>query len=108
MDKGTLHFQESIDSLRDRFREIHVTLSARKSLPANQPAGWLFPQISGHTLQFVQSDFVDLEITRKRLNEYFGAVQVEADFMSLREISKALIKSSRDAATQLPDEEVTA
>ena len=108
MDKGTLHFQESIDALRDRFREIHVTLSAKKTLPANCPGSWLFPQISGHTLRFVESDFVDMEKTRQRLNEYFGAVQVEADFMSLREISKALIKSSRDAATQLPDREAAA
>lgn len=108
MDKGTLHFQESIDSLRDRFREIHVTLSAIKDLPARYPDSWLFPEISGHTLRFVESGFSDINTTRQCLNAHFGAVQVEADFMSLREISKVLIKSSRDAATQVPDREVAA
>lgn len=96
MDKGTLHFQESIDSLRARFREIHVTLSAKKELPRSCPKSWLFPEISGHSLRFIESEFINTETTRHILQKNFGAIQFEADSMGLREISKVLIRKSRD------------
>src|SRR5690606_31385567 len=40
MDKGRLHFQGEIDDLRQRFREVHVTLSAQKQLPDDYPQSW--------------------------------------------------------------------
>jgi ABC-2 type transport system ATP-binding protein len=95
MDKGRLHFQESIDSLQARFREVHVTLSAQKQLPQDYPDSWLFPEISGHTLRFTESSFQSSEHLIAQLRLLFGAVQFAAEAMTLREISNALIRKTR-------------
>lgn len=96
MDDGNLSFQESIDSLRDRFREIQVTLSAAKTWPVNAPTTWLAPQIQGHSLQFIETQFTDMDTLQSQLAAHFGAIQVQESPMSLREISKVLIREARD------------
>src|SRR5690606_33506395 len=70
MDKGVLHFQESIESLQSRFREVHVTLSAQKDLPDSYPKSWLFPEISGHSLRFIESAFDNKDVLSRQLAEY--------------------------------------
>lgn len=95
MDKGILSFQESIDSLHSRFRIIHVTLAAQKELPAGYPESWLDPEISGHVLRLIESAYQDDDAMYQKLTSVFGAVQFEAEPMSLREISKVLIKDAR-------------
>ena len=95
MDKGQMYFQESIESMRDRFRDVHVTLSAQKILPADLPDDWLSPEISGHMLRFIDTGFTDNQSLYEQLSHYFGAVQVDAEAMSLREISKVLIRDAR-------------
>lgn len=95
MSNGQLSFQESIESLRDRFRQVSVTLSAQKTLPDPLPASWLSPQISGHALHFVETDFRDREQLYRSLTKHFGAVQFEEEAMTLREISKTLILDAR-------------
>jgi len=100
MDDGALSFQESIDSLRGRFREVHVTLSARKDWPAAAPAAWLMPAVQGHALRFIDTAHTGLEALRAELSKHFGAVQCQVSPMSLREISKVLIQQARDARLQ--------
>ncbi len=95
MDKGRLMFQESIESLRNRFREVSVTLSEQKTLPDNYPASWLAPEISGHALRLVESDYRDRDRMYRSLAKHFGAVQFDEAPMSLREISKTLIREAR-------------
>ena len=95
MDSGKLYFQEAIESLRSRFREVAVTLSAIKDLPESCPHSWLSPKIVGHSLQFVESEYRGREPLQRDLIDRFGVVQFEAEVMSLREISKALIRHAR-------------
>ena len=95
MDDGKLCFQESIDSLRDRFREVQVTLSARKDWPNPAPPSWLAPELQGHSLQFIESAFSGHEALIAQLNTHFGAVQYQESPMSLREISKVLTRQAR-------------
>ena len=95
MADGNLWFQESIENLKDRFKEVFVTLSARNELPIDCPENWLFPRISGHSLQFIDSEFQDNAALYQQLTKYFGAVQFESHAMSLRDITKVLIKKSR-------------
>jgi ABC-2 type transport system ATP-binding protein len=103
MDKGRVLFQESIESLRARFREIHVSLSAKKEMPESYPASWLAPKITGHSLCFIESQFQDYGAMCTQLSHHFGAVRFEQEKMSLREISKVLIREGRN-----PIEEATA
>jgi ABC-2 type transport system ATP-binding protein len=96
MDKGVLSFQESIESLRSRFREVRVTLAAQKQLPDAIPPSWLLPEISGHALRLIESGYENHDALYHKLSKLFGAVQFEAEPMTLREISKVLIKKARD------------
>ncbi len=95
MAKGRLLFQESIESLRARFRQVDVTLSSRKDLPDPIPTNWLTPTISGHALQFVDSDYQEDSALLATLNSHFGAVRFTTEAMNLRAITKAMIRSSR-------------
>jgi ABC-2 type transport system ATP-binding protein len=95
MDDGNLLFQESIEDLRDRFRQVHVVLSAQKNWPQNAPANWLGHEIQGHSLQFIDNGFRDDDALLRELNQHFGAVKCQASPMSLREISKVLIRDAR-------------
>ncbi|MCB1672809.1 MAG: ABC transporter ATP-binding protein [Gammaproteobacteria bacterium] len=95
MDHGQLYFQESIETLRARFREVQVTLSAYRELPEDCPASWLTPELSGHSLRFIESDFVDQERLYQKLSTVFGAVRFDEQPMTLREISKVLIRNAR-------------
>tara|TARA_Y100001951_G_C11292987_1_gene273512 strand:- start:1836 stop:2582 length:747 start_codon:yes stop_codon:yes gene_type:complete len=97
MDKGTLYFQESIESLKSRFREVRVKLSAEKDISHGLPESWLFPEITGHLLRFLESDYQGQEDLNKKLLRRFGAVTFETQPMNLREISKSLIKSKRNS-----------
>ncbi|MEX0903687.1 MAG: ABC transporter ATP-binding protein [Pseudohongiellaceae bacterium] len=96
MDKGKLYFQEAIESLRARFREVNITLSAQKALPQQLPASWLSTEISGHSLRLVESKFENYEAMQQKLVAHFGAVRFDAESMSLREISKVLIRDARE------------
>lgn len=95
MDDGNLCFQESIDSLRDRFREVQVTLSTCKEWPASTPSSWMAPEIQGHSLQFIDSGYSSHDDLVAKLNGCFGAVQCQESPMSLRDISKVLIRQAR-------------
>lgn len=95
MDKGRLYFQESIESLRSRFREISVTLSARKELPKDYPSSWLAPRIAGHSLQFIESNYKDYSSMQDTLTKHFGPIRFDEEGMSLREIGKVLIRDAR-------------
>lgn len=101
MNKGILHLQESIDSLKGRFREVDVKLSNRKSIPDGIPTNWLFPNISGHKLTFIETEFQDSEKLYQQLAAHFGAIQLSVEPMSLREISNVLIKFTRKAETEV-------
>ena len=74
MQDGRLLLQESIESLQARFREVAVTLSAVKEMPQPAPATWLLPQIQGHRLRFIATDYEDDRKLFQRLAGHFGAV----------------------------------
>ncbi|HXC60330.1 MAG TPA: ABC transporter ATP-binding protein [Steroidobacteraceae bacterium] len=95
MARGRLMFQESIEALGARFREVIVTLSQGPDR-RNLPETWLNPQIDGAILRFVDSAYVDDAQQRAQLQKTCGAVlHLESAALSLRDISKALMRSTR-------------
>ncbi len=100
MNKGTIHFQESIESLKARFREISVTLSAQKELPDPLPSSWLSPNISSHSLHLIESEFRDHDSLYQKLVQHFGPIQFDEEAMTLREIFKSLTRNARLEANQ--------
>jgi len=100
MVKGRLLFQESIEEMSARFREVTVTFG--KELVAGRYAeSWLSPEAQGMTLRFVDAAFASEEALQNTLTAQFGAVShYEALPMSLREISKALMRATRSELEQ--------
>jgi ABC-2 type transport system ATP-binding protein len=95
MQNGRLLIQEAIESLTTRFREVSVTLSAVKTLPQSWPGTWLLPQLEGHRLRFVCSDFESDPGLHAKIAQHFGAVRMETEPMALRAIANALMQQRK-------------
>jgi hypothetical protein len=63
-----------------------------KDLPQPLPGDWLLPQIEGHRLRFVFSNYESDEQLRQQLRQSFGAVQMDCVPMPLREIANTLMQ----------------
>lgn len=95
MAKGRLVFQDTIEALTARFREITVT-AAQTVVPQQWPASWLNPQFEGSFLRFVDAAFVDEPRLYDAVQMQLGAPRrLEATPLSLRDISKALLRATR-------------
>jgi len=98
MARGRLLFQEPIEVLTARFRDVTAVLPQpvdRKRLPAS----WLNVQMDGTALRFVDSAHEGESALRDALQRHCGTVgHVEAAPLSLRDISKALMRATRQEA----------
>jgi ABC-2 type transport system ATP-binding protein len=92
MQNGRMLLQEAIDSLRLRFREVNVILSALKDLPRPLPDSWLLPELEGHRLRFIASNYESDTMLYQQLAGHFGAVKVDCEPMPLRAIANALMQ----------------
>jgi ABC-2 type transport system ATP-binding protein len=92
---GRLMFQESIESLGARFREVTINAERgvdRKSLPDT----WLNPQVDGFLLRFVDAAYISDERQCSLVQKHCGAVRhLQSTPLSLRDISKALMRATR-------------
>ncbi len=95
MVRGKVIMHESMDCLGARFRGVIVTL-AQQPLVSGLPESWLNPQAEGLQLQFVDSAFVNDVRLQEQLQKQLGAIHhFESAPLSLREISKALMRATR-------------
>jgi len=100
LDKGRLLFQETMEGLSGRFRDVSVTLSVtsggtEQPLPA-LPNTWLNPRRVGQTVQFVDTAYAG-EAPLAGDAARLGAIKaIDARPMSLRDISKALMLAHRE------------
>ena len=95
MQNGRLLLQEAIESLQQRFREVFVTLPATAELPRPLPDDWLLPQLEGHRLRFVTSNYQDDQRLFRDLAPHVSAVTVECAPMPLRAIANALMQQRK-------------
>jgi ABC-2 type transport system ATP-binding protein len=110
LDEGKLLFQESMNDLVDRFREVHVTLdhngdhkgmsSAGKTVTASFPRDWFRVRTVGNVLSFVDSRFSESDVG-ERLRSLVGDVKtIDAQPMALRSIFTTLARAAREGAIQ--------
>jgi ABC-2 type transport system ATP-binding protein len=101
LDKGRLLFQEPMEALSARFRDVGVLLEDTSKLPAMLPTTWLAPQRAGQTLQFIDTGFTDDAALARQVGEALGPVKsIDTRGMSLRDISKTLMRAQRQEAGQ--------
>jgi ABC-2 type transport system ATP-binding protein len=95
MDKGELGFQDSIESTLARFRAVSVVLSGNSRVPAELPETWINRELGERSLRFVDTAFESHDATQAALAARLGPVRFEAEPMSLRDISKALMRERK-------------
>ena len=101
MDRGRVMFQQPVDVVSARFREITATRSDEGGAVAELPASWLTPQLSRHTFRCVETAFVSDADVLQKLILHVGAVRhVDVRAMSLRDIAKSLMRARRNERPQ--------
>ncbi|MGH8217645.1 MAG: ABC transporter ATP-binding protein [Steroidobacteraceae bacterium] len=95
MVRGNVIMQESMESLAARCRDVTVTL-VQQPVVSGLPESWLNPQAEGLQLHFVDTAFVDSVQLREQVQKRLGGIHhFESTPLSLRDISKALIRATR-------------
>ena len=97
MVRGRLLFQESVESLSARFRDVNITLEAPVT-GQPLPTSWMNLRHEGQRVSFTEAAFVDEQMLRDLVETRLGRCHYfEASAMSLREISKAAVRATREA-----------
>jgi ABC-2 type transport system ATP-binding protein len=105
LDEGKLLFQESMNELVARFREVHVTLergsrNGDETVRAPFPKCWLRIQTVGNVLSFVDTQFSEGNVD-EQLRSLVGRVKaIDAQPMALRSIFTTLARAAREGVTQ--------
>jgi ABC-2 type transport system ATP-binding protein len=98
MEDGRLLFQEELDGLANRVREVTVQLGAAFEAPPQFPATWIAPALSGRSLGFVDRDFSSEPALKSRLEALgFTVSSVIVRPLSLRETVVALTRARSGA-----------
>jgi ABC-2 type transport system ATP-binding protein len=98
LDRGELLFQEAMDDLAARVREVHVTLEGDAALPAKAPAEWLNIKTAGSVVSFVDTRFNERDLALKVAAVLGSARRIEARPVELRSIFTAIARSIRQEA----------
>jgi ABC-2 type transport system ATP-binding protein len=96
MDRGRLMLSEPMASVRERFRRVEATGGAELARPATLPAEWLQFTMNGNAARWVETGY-DAERSMARAREVFGAVELGAQALTLREVFLTMARAGRPA-----------
>jgi ABC-2 type transport system ATP-binding protein len=65
LGEGKLLFQESMNDLTGRFREVRVTLDAEAAPPRQAPREWMQIRTIGNVLTFVDTQFDENHLSER-------------------------------------------
>jgi ABC-2 type transport system ATP-binding protein len=93
IERGRLKFQQSLDDMGGRFRDVVVILDGDPPKPMpNLPPAWIAPKLVGRTLAFTAADFTTEDDLKRRVAHHVSGIQsVEFSPMSLRAVAKSLM-----------------
>ncbi len=95
LDRGMLMCQQTISSVKDRVREVHITFDSEPDgLPA-MPNTWVDVHTDGNTLTFIDTNYSDLQL-RARVNSALPRMlRVELHTVPLRSVVTSLLRAAR-------------
>lgn len=97
INAGKLLFQQSMDELSQRSREVRITLDpAQAPLPHPLPSGWLQVARAGNVLSFVDTQFSDNQLAADIAARFKGVKHVDVRPVSLRTVFKTLARAARE------------
>lgn len=98
LDQGRLLFEERLDELMDRFREVRVTLEREQRVPEQPPKSWLQLRTAGNVLTFVDTQFSEEDLGDQVRGLFDGVRTIDAQPMTLRFIFTTLARSARNGS----------
>ena len=104
LDRGTMRLSEPMDSVRDRFKRVEVTMlpeqSARSRDDRALPREWKSVEWSAQRLTFLMSNATDAPVEQTIMARLGSVARVEVRDATLREIFVALATRRQAAAAQ--------
>jgi ABC-2 type transport system ATP-binding protein len=98
IDQGRLLFQESMDELTARVREVRVTLTCEAAVPASTPSTWLQLRAVGNVLSFIETQFAEGVLQGRIVSVLSGVRNIEVQPINLRSIFTALARNAQRQA----------
>jgi ABC-2 type transport system ATP-binding protein len=97
LEQGRMLFSDEMAVLKERFREVTVTLERPCTLPDQMPAAWLQVETIDCVVRFVHSQFAGEASVAEVRAVFAGARDVTCEGMPLREIFLAIARDSKSA-----------
>jgi ABC-2 type transport system ATP-binding protein len=98
LDHGRLLFQESMDHLTDRLREVHVTMEHAERSPGRMPKEWLDFRIAGKVASFVDTAYSEDRLAANVIAVFGSVRDMDVRPIGLRSIFTTLARATRDGA----------
>ena len=98
IDQGQLLFQDSMEDLNARVREVHVTLEGDAVLPKAAPPEWLNLRAAGSVVSFVDTRFDEAGLHLKAAAVLGPVRRIEVHHAPLRSIFTTIARSIRKEA----------
>lgn len=96
LEQGRLLFQESMDGLMARVREVRVTLTGDAVVPQDMPKDWLQPRVEGNVLTFVATQWSEEAPLGAAAAALQGVRHVDARPIGLKSTFTAVARAARD------------
>jgi ABC-2 type transport system ATP-binding protein len=97
LEQGQMLFSDEMAVLKERFREVTVTLERPCTLPERLPAAWLQVETADCVVRFVHSQFTGDGSVAEVGAVFGGARDISVEPMVLREIFLAIARAERGA-----------
>jgi len=98
VEEGKLLFDEPMDHLHKRFRNVRIIFDHAAKMPEEPTPDWFQLAAYGNTLEFIDSRFSE-DFSNERLKARFHGIRsIETEPVPLRRIFTALARVVRDAA----------
>ena len=98
LEQGRLLFQESMDTLSARVRQVRVTLDRSVASGTRPlPPAWINARAGGNVVTFVDTSYRETELGRMVTAQWGPFARVEAEPLNLRGMFTALARASQRA-----------
>jgi len=98
LDEGKLLFQESMNDVIARFREVRVTLEREPAASTHTPSDWVQLRTMGNVVSFVDTQFSKDALGERVKALLPGVRDIDTQPMGLRSIFTTLARTARESA----------
>ncbi len=101
VDKGRVLFQEAMDDLTKRIREVHITLATPANASIAAPPEWLHVRADGNVLSFIDTRFDEATFQARIATQLAGIQRVDTQALPLRAIFTTFARAVQNQGATL-------